>query len=86
MQIRGLCWEYSQHRPINAATELLPCACRYIPYLKDNIKLGMDMEWVNTARDYPQLLNFFPPHPSPFESYGTTDVAVVLRSAVRSAH
>ncbi|CAL5225910.1 g8701 [Coccomyxa viridis] len=76
--------EPPESRLIDLRKDLDYLTDRYIPYLKDNIKLGMDMEWVNTARDYPQLLNFFPPHPSPFESYGTTDVAVVLRSAVRA--
>ena len=51
------------------------------------ISLGStDTEWVNTARDYPELLNFFRPEPSLYDFYGTTDVAVVQRSAVRSAN
>ncbi|CAL5225912.1 g8703 [Coccomyxa viridis] len=64
---------------------LKPYSIGYIPYLKNMIKLDSnDMEWVYTARDYPELLNFFPSHPRPFDSYGTTDVAVVQRSAVRA--
>ncbi|CAL5225911.1 g8702 [Coccomyxa viridis] len=65
--------------------ELKVYSDRYIPYLRNMISLGStDTEWVNTARDYPELLNFFRPEPSLYDFYGTTDVAVVQRSAVRA--
>ena len=61
------------------------CVCSFIPYLKECIDLeNTDMEWVNTAREYPDLLTFHGPEAMGFEYFGATDVAVALRSAVRS--
>ena len=62
------------------------CVCSFIPYLKQFIDLdNTDMEWVNTAKEYPDLLTFHGPETMGFEFFGTTDVAVALRSAARSA-
>ncbi len=60
------------------------CVCNFIPYLKQFIDLdNTDMEWVNTAKEYPDLLTFHGPETMGFEFFSTTDVAVALRSAAR---
>ena len=61
--------------------------CRFLPYLKKHCDPGdrdSDLEWVDTARDYPNLLTLDAREPLLcFKFEGTTDTAVIRRSAIR---